>query len=99
MKNVAKISPQLFYKIKKTLEEVRIGKLSSIINVSNIITKANEPSAYLRSVNNECLVDYNKKRFRDTKYDSFFIKMNDEQLEEIWGRCGKIQKLRSMHTK
>jgi hypothetical protein len=36
------------------------------------------------------LVDYIKARFKETqKYDSFFIKINGEQLEEIWGMYGK----------
>ena len=69
-----------------------IGRLSSssIINVNDIIKKANELSANLRFVNSKCLVDYIKERFKETqKYDSFFIKINGEQLEEIWGMYGK----------
>ena len=64
--------------------------MSSIINVNDIIKKANELSSNLRFVNNNYLVDYIKERFKETqKYDSFFIKINDEQLEEIWGMYGK----------
>jgi hypothetical protein len=64
--------------------------LSSIININDIIKKANELPANLRFVNNKCLVDYIKESFKGTqKYDSFFIKINGEQLEEIWGMYGK----------
>ena len=73
---------------------MRIGRLSSssIINVNDIIKKANELPSNLRFVNNNYLVDYIKERFKETqKYDSFFIKINGEQLEEIWGMYGKNQ--------
>jgi hypothetical protein len=60
------------------------------INVNDIIKRASELPANLRFVNNSCLVDYFKERFKETqKYDSFFVKMNGEQLEEIWGMYGK----------
>lgn len=64
--------------------------MSSIININDIIKKANELPANLRFVNNKYLVDYIKERFKGTqKYDSFFIKIKGEELEEIWGMYGK----------
>lgn len=62
----------------------------SCINVNDIIKRVSELPANLRFVNNNCLVDYFKERFKETqKYDSFFVKMNGERLEEIWGMYGK----------
>jgi hypothetical protein len=60
------------------------------VNVNDLIKKVDELPNYLRFVNNEYLVDHIKERFKETKkYDSFFIKMIDEQFEEIWGMHGK----------
>jgi hypothetical protein len=60
------------------------------INVNDIIKKVSELPANLRFVNNNCLIDYFKERYKETqKYDSFFVKMNGERLEEIWGMYGK----------
>jgi hypothetical protein len=60
------------------------------VNVNDLIKKVDELPDYLRFVNNEYLVDHIKERFKETKkYDSFFIKMIDEQFEEIWGMHGK----------
>ncbi len=60
------------------------------VNVNDLIKKVDELPNYLRFVSNEYLVDHIKERFKETKkYDSFFIKMIDEQFEEIWGMHGK----------
>jgi len=60
------------------------------VNVNDLIKKVDELPIYLRFVSNEYLVDHIKARFKETKkYDSFFIKMIDEQFEEIWGMHGK----------
>jgi hypothetical protein len=60
------------------------------VELSDIIKKTNELPDYLRFVSNEYLVDHIKERFKETKkYDSFFIKISGEQLEEIWGMYGK----------
>jgi hypothetical protein len=66
-----------------------IRRLKSV-NVNDLIKKVDELPNYLRFVSNEYLVDHIKERFKETKkYDSFFIKMIDEQFEEIWGMHGK----------
>ena len=60
------------------------------IDISNLIKKVDELPTNLRFVNNNYSVSCIKDSFKETeKYDSFFININDNQLQEIWGMYGK----------
>ena len=60
------------------------------IDISDIIKKVDELPNNLRFVNNYHSVRCIKDSFKETeKYDSFFININDNQLQEIWGMYGK----------
>jgi thioredoxin-related protein len=64
-------------------------KSKQIFNVDDVIKKVGELPKYLHFINNVCLIEFIKERYKSAqKYDSFFLKNEDGKVKELWGVFG-----------